>query len=425
MEHQKDRRGRRDRPGRPPRRRRAARARPRGRRHLARHWRRRHHRRGARRGAGGRRRRHRRRHRALARPGRGDRVLHHRGAQPAGRRPRAPASARIVVVSIIGIDRFRGGYNAAKLAHERLTLGGPIPARDPARRPVPRVRRAADGVGARRATWPTCRAMRTQLVAARSVAEALVDLAVAEDRRGRPDLGGRRARARSAWSRWHGCSPPAPAPRVRVEEGATRPTPTPPLYATGALAAGPGRPARRPDVRRVARGRPVGLSLPPGARAPRLRAWRRPEVRYARSGDVSIAYAILGEGRSTSSSSPAGCCRSSSRPGTGPPADTLERLASFCAPDPVRQARHRPLRPGHAASPTSRPAWTTSAPSWTPPGPSGPRSSASPRAVRMALLFAATYPERTAAAGPLRHQAPPSCGRRTTRGRRRPRNGAR
>jgi uncharacterized protein YbjT (DUF2867 family) len=35
---------------------------------------------------------------------------------------------RIVVVSIIGSDRFTGGYGAAKLAHERATLDGPIPA---------------------------------------------------------------------------------------------------------------------------------------------------------------------------------------------------------------------------------------------------------------------------------------------------------
>src|SRR5262249_3038207 len=35
---------------------------------------------------------------------------------------------RIVVVSIIGVDRFKGGYAAAKLAHERAMRAGPIPA---------------------------------------------------------------------------------------------------------------------------------------------------------------------------------------------------------------------------------------------------------------------------------------------------------
>jgi uncharacterized protein YbjT (DUF2867 family) len=81
---------------------------------------------------------------------------------------------RIVVVSIIGIDKFHGGYNAAKLAQERTLLEGPLPVR---------IVRAAqfhefveplvgwtiqDGV----AHVPE---MRTQLVAARVVAEALAD----------------------------------------------------------------------------------------------------------------------------------------------------------------------------------------------------------------------------------------------------------
>ena len=36
---------------------------------------------------------------------------------------------RIVVVSIIGIDRFSAGYLAAKVAHERALRAGPIPVR--------------------------------------------------------------------------------------------------------------------------------------------------------------------------------------------------------------------------------------------------------------------------------------------------------
>ena len=35
--------------------------------------------------------------------------------------------ARMVVVSIIGIDRFSSGYNAAKAAHEQAMIAGPIP----------------------------------------------------------------------------------------------------------------------------------------------------------------------------------------------------------------------------------------------------------------------------------------------------------
>ena len=83
---------------------------------------------------------------------------------------------RIVVVSIIGIDGSIGGYNAAKVAHEQAMLDGPIPAQ---------ILRAAQFhefveqlVG-----WGTqgdvayVPAMRTQLVAARAVAEQLVELA--------------------------------------------------------------------------------------------------------------------------------------------------------------------------------------------------------------------------------------------------------
>jgi uncharacterized protein YbjT (DUF2867 family) len=90
---------------------------------------------------------------------------------------RAGAAAgveRVVLVSIIGIDKFHGGYNAAKLAQEQVLAEGPLPVR---------IVRAAqfhefveplvgwtiqDGV----AHVPV---FRTQLVAARAVAEALAD----------------------------------------------------------------------------------------------------------------------------------------------------------------------------------------------------------------------------------------------------------
>ncbi len=36
---------------------------------------------------------------------------------------------RMILVSIIGCDRFTAGYNAAKIAHERAMLSGPIPVR--------------------------------------------------------------------------------------------------------------------------------------------------------------------------------------------------------------------------------------------------------------------------------------------------------
>jgi uncharacterized protein YbjT (DUF2867 family) len=83
---------------------------------------------------------------------------------------------RMVVVSIIGTDKFAGGYGAAKVAHEKAHHAGPIPTR---------VLRAAqfhefvsqlidwgrqDGVS-------YVPRMRTQLVAARTVAKALAELA--------------------------------------------------------------------------------------------------------------------------------------------------------------------------------------------------------------------------------------------------------
>jgi hypothetical protein len=78
-------------------------------------------------------------------------------------------------VSIIGTDRFKGGYGAAKVAHEQASLSGPIPAR---------ILRAAQfhefveelvGWG-RQGDVSYVPKMRTQLVAARTVAEALVGL---------------------------------------------------------------------------------------------------------------------------------------------------------------------------------------------------------------------------------------------------------
>jgi uncharacterized protein YbjT (DUF2867 family) len=87
---------------------------------------------------------------------------------------------RVVLASIIGIDAFEGGYNAAKLAQEQAHLEGPIPAR------IVRAAQFHEFVedlmrwgtqGDVSYVW----AMRTQLVAARTVAEELVALATASD----------------------------------------------------------------------------------------------------------------------------------------------------------------------------------------------------------------------------------------------------
>jgi uncharacterized protein YbjT (DUF2867 family) len=84
---------------------------------------------------------------------------------------------RMVEVSIIGVDRFTAGYGAAKLAHERAMLAGPI---------AVRILRAAQFHEfvvqlvdwGRQGDVSYVPKMRTQLVAARTVAEALVDLAM-------------------------------------------------------------------------------------------------------------------------------------------------------------------------------------------------------------------------------------------------------
>jgi uncharacterized protein YbjT (DUF2867 family) len=87
---------------------------------------------------------------------------------------------RLVVVSIIGIDQFTGGFLAAKRDHERAVLAGPIPAR------LLRAAQFHEFVGqlmewGRRGDVIYVPKMRTQLVAARTVAEALVDLATDPD----------------------------------------------------------------------------------------------------------------------------------------------------------------------------------------------------------------------------------------------------
>ena len=87
---------------------------------------------------------------------------------------------RLVVASIIGIDAFAGGYNAAKVAQEQAALDGPIPAR------IVRAAQFHEFVeelmkwgmqGDVSYVW----SMRTQLVSARTVAETLADLATAPD----------------------------------------------------------------------------------------------------------------------------------------------------------------------------------------------------------------------------------------------------
>jgi uncharacterized protein YbjT (DUF2867 family) len=100
-----------------------------------------------------------------------------RNLQDAGERA---GVRRLVLVSIIGIDKFEGGYNAAKVAQEQIHLAGAVPTR------IVRASQFHEFVeelmrwgtqGDVSYVWN----MRTQLVSARTVAEALVELATAPD----------------------------------------------------------------------------------------------------------------------------------------------------------------------------------------------------------------------------------------------------
>jgi len=96
-----------------------------------------------------------------------------RNLQQAGREA---GVQRMIVVSIVGIDRFASGYNAAKLAQERAVADGPIPVR------ILRATQFHEFVAelvnwGRQGDVAYVPKMRTQLVAARTVAEALADLA--------------------------------------------------------------------------------------------------------------------------------------------------------------------------------------------------------------------------------------------------------
>ena len=93
----------------------------------------------------------------------------HQAGEPAGVR-------RIVVVSIIGCDRFSAGYNAAKLAHEKAMRSGRLPV------VILRAAQFHELVGqlvdwGRQDELSYVPMMRAQLVAARTVAERLADLA--------------------------------------------------------------------------------------------------------------------------------------------------------------------------------------------------------------------------------------------------------
>lgn len=98
-----------------------------------------------------------------------------RNLQQAGQ---AAGVQRMLLVSIVGIDDWPAGYGAAKLDQERAALAGPIRTR------ILRATQFHEFVG-QLLDWGTegeisrVADLRTQLVAARSVAEALANLATA------------------------------------------------------------------------------------------------------------------------------------------------------------------------------------------------------------------------------------------------------
>jgi uncharacterized protein YbjT (DUF2867 family) len=146
---------------------------------------------------------------------------------------------RIVVVSIIGIDRFSAGYYAAKQTQEAKLLAGPIPAR---------ILRAAQfhEFVAELVDWGRqdevtyVLPLRTQLVAARTVAEALGDLATAPDSAHAgapiPEIAGPRAESLVEMAR---LLVARRGDAVRIEAAIDPADPDRELYETGALLPGP------------------------------------------------------------------------------------------------------------------------------------------------------------------------------------------
>jgi uncharacterized protein YbjT (DUF2867 family) len=149
---------------------------------------------------------------------------------------------RMVVVSIIGIDGFTEGYNAAKVAHERAMLAGPIPVR------ILRAAQFHELVGqfvewGRQGDVSYVPEMRVQPVAARTVAEALADLAVApqpgtggSSNRSIPEIAGPRAESFVAMAALLVARRSEP---VRIERLVDPSDPDSELYTSGALLPGP------------------------------------------------------------------------------------------------------------------------------------------------------------------------------------------
>jgi uncharacterized protein YbjT (DUF2867 family) len=149
---------------------------------------------------------------------------------------------RIVAVSIIGADRFSAGYGAAKIAHEHATLAGPVPAR------VVRAAQFHEFVEelvawGRQGDVSHLPEMRTQLVAARTVAEVLADIATGPDSEFAPgsgavipEIAGPREENLAEMAR---LLMERRGEAVRIESGSDPTDPDHDVYASGALLPGP------------------------------------------------------------------------------------------------------------------------------------------------------------------------------------------
>jgi uncharacterized protein YbjT (DUF2867 family) len=159
-----------------------------------------------------------------------------RNLQEAGERA---GVRQIVVVSIIGADRFSGGYNVAKVAQEHAMLAGPVPVR---------ILRAAQFhefveqlmVWGRQGDVSYVPRMRTQLVAARTVAQALAALATGPESKSSSEeileIAGPRAEDLVEMARILAARRGEPA---RVEEVSDPSDPDAELFAHGGLLPGP------------------------------------------------------------------------------------------------------------------------------------------------------------------------------------------
>ena len=86
-----------------------------------------------------------------------------------------------------------------------------------------------------------------------------------------------------------------------------------------------------------------------------------PQTHYAKSGEVNIAYQVVGDGPLDLVFVPGFISHLDLQWADPRIARFLEQARLVLAADPVRQARHGALRPGRRARPRWRTAWTTCA----------------------------------------------------------------